>query len=263
MLRDRLSLVIAAAGLGAFLMAFLVIEWSISHPIINPDTNQSQNEIYQDRADKNCSVIPVEYFWKRTRCDPAAFVTLWLVIVTAFLVAATSFLWFVTHQIRRDARDASMRELRAYMAVEDIYFLYYGENRTDGTMRDYSDIQRMRFTNFGKTPATDLRIWVRRGFKEPTEDMVFSAMGAPDFTPHLLGPTRRFGTRIPMVRGFGYATHFFTYGRIEYRDIYGRWFVQGFAYEHFPSMTPRHSRFNPHRNLNDERPGGPGRDPAI
>jgi hypothetical protein len=73
-----------------------------------------------DSAPHKCSAKEIENydFWEKTRCDPVAYFTIWLVSFTGALAISTIGLWIVTWRSGvNQRRDTRILE-RAYLAVE-------------------------------------------------------------------------------------------------------------------------------------------------
>jgi hypothetical protein len=250
--------------LGLLVASFFWVEVSIYKNIRHPTPNHASE------TSENCRAASCV---KKSSDDRIADYTWWVAFFTFALSAVSAIqIGFLlradkTARISADAaqstaqalRDNAANELRAYVSLEDIYFLYRGEERTDGERREFTNIHRIRVRNYGRTPARNMEIWIERAFTAPTDhDFIVLNRRQSNFPAQDLGPSHRFGTRLEQRVEFPYTARFFTYGRIQYQGIYGTWWVHEFCYEHIP---PR--RFAPHGSHNREREGGKGIRPSL
>jgi hypothetical protein len=98
-----------------------------------------------DSAAYKCSTTESENygFWEKTRCDPIAYFTLWLVGFTGVLAASTIGLWIVTWRIAVSTKKRDETLERAYLwpGFGESYELDGGQRRK----------WRIRIWNSGKT----------------------------------------------------------------------------------------------------------------
>jgi hypothetical protein len=104
--------------------------------------------LYYGSQDDKCSTKNVDNygFWEKTRCDPIAFLTAWLVGFTGVLAFSTGALWFVTWRSGvRQVEDSRIIE-RAYvkMSHQPPGAIFAEGNRINSSVE---------VRNFGQTPA--------------------------------------------------------------------------------------------------------------
>ena len=155
-----------------------------------------------------------------------------LVLIGLGLALYTARLWKATRAALEDARDTTRKELRAYVALDEMFF----SEPTDSG----NGVQKLRLRNYGQTPAARLSIWCERASHLP-QDGVKPFYDAPVLDGQLLHPVQ--GYTLGLAPAPLYRTAkpgFFTYGRIVYCDIYGRWWVTRFChrYEGEGSFVP-------------------------
>jgi hypothetical protein len=154
----------------------------------------------------------------------------WLTIVTAVvallllaLVIYTARLWRSTAALVSNASEAAREGNRAYVGVEDMFFSE-GDEETA--------IQKISIRNFGQTPAHHVWLWCERASHVQASD--FSPQfGEPAGGEQMLLPVQAHTRTLDRSSQFGISKRgFFTYGRIVYKDIYGRWWTTCFCYHH-------------------------------
>jgi hypothetical protein len=154
----------------------------------------------------------------------------WLVIMTAAialllvaLVIYTVRLWRSNAALLSNASTATMEANRAYLGVEDIFFSE-GDEETA--------IQKISIRNFGQTPAHRVWMWCERASHLPASE--FSPeFGEPAGAEQMFQPVQVYTRTLERSSQFGITKRgFFTYGRIVYKDIYGRWWTTCFCYHH-------------------------------
>lgn len=107
---------------------------------------------FQDNksADSNPSDNEHKSFWQRTTDDPVAAYTLVLTFATVVSAWSTFYLWRVTVKLVTGAEDTAQRQLRAYIACDDAFFIKNSEA---------SDAHfHVKFINVGQTPAKNVTI---------------------------------------------------------------------------------------------------------
>lgn len=86
-----------------------------------------------------------------------------MVIFTALLFVATTFLFFATQSLVKNAEDTARRQLRAYVHVKGVRLI-------DEPVIPGSEWKELRievlFHNFGQCPATELEYWLNFGVHE-------------------------------------------------------------------------------------------------
>jgi hypothetical protein len=185
-------------------------------------------------------------WWQRS--DWWLVISVWAFALIALgLVAYMSKLWKATSQLLKVTTDAGRRELRAYVALDEIFFEEAAEN-TPGA-------HKLRIRNYGQTPAYRMSTWCERASHLPKEG-VAPYYETPVVDGQLLHPVQAYTVALaaaPLYR-IG-KPGFFTYGRIVYHDIYGEWWVTKFCfrYEGEGSFVP-HGDYNNEEGPFDKRP---------
>lgn len=162
-----------------------------------------------------------------------------LALVSIALALYTARLWKATSALLEDVRDTTRRELRSYVALDDIFFSEAAEGA--------SGVQKLRIRNFGQTPASRMSIWCERASHLPQEG-VKPFYDAPIVDGQLLHPVQAFTVALaaaPLYR-LG-KPGFYTYGRIVYSDIYGQWWITKFCHRYEGDGS-----FVPHGDYNNE-----------
>lgn len=171
----------------------------------------------------------------------------WLLVIPTWLIAFVSLglaiytarLWRAATALSQDGRDIAKKELRAYVALDEIFFSE--ANDTAGGSH------KLRIRNYGQTPAGGMSIWCERASHLPQEG-VKPFYDSPVVDGQLLHPVQAFTVGLsaaPLYR-IG-KPGFFTYGRIVYHDIYGHYWVTKFCYRYEGDGT-----FVPHGDYNNE-----------
>ena len=178
----------------------------------------------------------------------------WLVVAIAFvgLVGAalamyTARLWKASSALLQETKDSTKKELRAYVALDEIFFSEAGEAS--------AGVHKLRIRNYGQTPASSMSIWCERASHLP-QGGVNPFYDAPVVDVQLLHPVQAYTVALaaaPLYR-IG-KPGFFTYGRIIYHDIYGQWWVTRFCfrYEGEGSFVP-HGDYNAEEGPFDKKP---------
>jgi hypothetical protein len=165
---------------------------------------------------------------------------------TFTLKRSTDNLWAATKGLVSGADDIARRDLRAYVLLEDTFFVYKGEIRTYGPNREFTDDHKIRIKNFGRTPAFDMSIWLHRASKE-IPDKEIDGFLEKTHSEQPLAPGHRYGPNFPIEYPFRHTDDFFFYGKMVYRDIYERWWVTRFGWQY-----QQKERFSPHGTHNRE-----------
>ena len=191
------------------------------------------------------SEAPQEW-WQRA--DWWLVISVWaFALIALALVAYTSKLWKTTSELLKTTAAAGKKELRAYVALDEIFF----EDATDTA----PGAQKLRIRNYGQTPAYRMSIWCERASHLPKEG-VTPYYDTPVVDGQLLHPVQAYTVGLaaaPLYR-IG-KPGFFTYGRVVYHDIYGEWWVTKFCfrYEGEGSFVP-HGDYNNEEGPFDKRP---------
>lgn len=162
-----------------------------------------------------------------------------LALVSLALAVYTARLWKATSALLKDGRDISRKELRAYAALDEIFFSEASESAPG--------VHKLRIRNYGQTPAYHMSIWCERASHLP-EGGVNPFYDSPIIDGQLLHPVQAYTVGLaaaPLYR-IG-RPGFFTYGRIIYHDIYQQWWVTRFCFRYEGEGS-----FVPHGNYNDE-----------
>ncbi len=171
----------------------------------------------------------------------------WLLVIPTWLIALVSLglaiytarLWKAATALSQDGREVAKKELRAYVALDEIFF----SEANDAA----GGLHKLRIRNYGQTPASGMSIWCERASHLPQEG-VKPFYDSPVVDGQLLHPVQAFTVGLsaaPLYR-IG-KPGFFTYGRIVYHDIYGHYWVTKFCYRYEGDGT-----FVPHGDYNNE-----------
>jgi hypothetical protein len=144
MLERAKKAVVAIAFLALF--GFLAFQSGIATNN-NPRKQPAESSTTNDHESKN----PFERLWEWTTHDPVAFYTSVLAIFTGILGASTVALWWSTRRLVRSAEDTSMRQLRAYVGVDNMLLRQVAAGEKPK--------MTIRTKNFGQTPAYKLTRW--------------------------------------------------------------------------------------------------------
>jgi len=171
----------------------------------NINTEQNSNEPVEPQRDSNNLRTPVNTARQDNRnngSDQASeFWTIFghrLKITDTLLVLFTFTLWWATLGLVSGADETAERDLRAYVLLEDTFFIYEGEHRTDAPNREYTDVHKIRIKNFGRTPAFDMSIWLHRSPKEIRFEEIDSHL-VKEHSEQPLAPGHRYGPNFPTV----------------------------------------------------------------
>ena len=153
----------------------------------------------------------------------AAF-TLFLVAATITLAVFTYRLWRETRNLATDAKETSVRELRPYVGVKDIFFTNSQAGVTEGTIAfsRAMNILRINVKNFGQTPGYSMCVFIHRVKSAPTETIYkpfFPPFKEPLYEGQMIHPKQNHSVDIPEGIGFGMGDMgFVLYGLITYDD---------------------------------------------
>ena len=188
----------------------------------------------------------------------AAVCTFLLVAVTGGLAFFTFRLWSATGKLVIEADDTAKRQLRGYVALETIE---HDPKEAAGTDRGI----KIRVKNYGETPAHHVSI-IQTCFEEAKPDTWQhpATNDADQFANQMLHPDQAFNHFVPSSKGtqcvdrvIDVGLHqlrpFYVYGRIDYMDIYKRWWITFFC-ERYDPAKPEGKRCTPHHHHNYEYP---------
>jgi hypothetical protein len=241
---------------------------------------EKQRESQQQRAAAKANDVADSNARQGAHEPPETFVIPWLdksikvsdaaLVVLTFAIAAFTggLLWEEFHKSRK--------ELRAYVALDDMYFRWIA-NPSDP--QDRSNIvprrsmqrpprPRIRIKNFGDTPAHDVMVRINGFLYEGVilEDILQAATlpvpivyeGRDYPAPRqMLAPTQKYGVWVHLQGDMQFDPHAFyspdlmalvVHGAIIYMDIYERWWVTRFCY-----VYDGENRFLPHSDYNGEQ----------
>lgn len=206
-----------------------------------------------------------------------------IVVVTAIIAAIALLQLFVfglqARRLRQTVeamQSTERRQLRAYVGVDDLAFEWPSERNPDYTPLDtetpgliHKDFIKVTVKNFGLTPASDVTVYAyfastpafsrlpENFFRENDVDFVSQAAVRPTlarFTLHQ-GQTAISKSPLtdirPLIRGRINLASTYVYGRVYYRDIYGRPWRRKFCFGWEPEH-PGGERFVPYETYNDE-----------
>lgn len=189
---------------------------------------------------------PAPEWWERS--EWWLVIAIWaLVLVALGMISYTSKLWKATAELLKTTGEAGKKELRSYVALDEIFFEEAADNAPG--------VHKLRIRNYGQTPAYRMSIWCERASHLPKEG-VTPYYDAPVVDGQLLHPVQAYTVALaaaPLYR-IG-KPGFFTYGRIVYHDIYNDWWVTKFCfrYEGDGSFVP-HGDYNNEEGPFDKRP---------
>jgi hypothetical protein len=200
--------------------------------------NVNPSQVIHERSDpyaKESDKEPTGKWGNRSEFATAIFTGL-LFIATVVLALFTFGLWSAGGKTAK-------KQLRAYVALEDIYFMWKDEF-LPLAKREFSDTQRIRVKNYGPTSASNLRISVEKTMSR--ERPMHMSVEVASYT---LPPNQRFGRTLTETLAFRSTTEpFWTHGEVSYTDIYGHWWVSEFCFR-YDGM----GRFTPDTEHNRER----------
>jgi len=184
------------------------------------------------------------------------------VVIAAFTIAlawSTKKLWNsaekqagISNRTLNHMEDTARKELRAYVAVEHIWFPPVIRMAGGQEARvNYSSYLQLKIKNYGKTPCFNTSIFCANSTNEPSiftivepEPLVGKQMLHPDMG-YQLGIASPNWTQI-----------FWVWGHFIYQDNYDRWWRTNFCYAHQPpqSMAPLgDDLFTPYSMHNNEK----------
>lgn len=187
-----------------------------------------------------------------------ALATIALVVVTSALVYYTKRLWASTSHLVGDAKDSSQKDLRAYIAIEDIFFSRTIETvikflQSGDSVREHCEVTderdlRIRVRNHGRTPAHQMTIKCDCLLHPPGPDPhEFSGLLVAE---QMLHPQQVYAAKVPFgdLPISAQTANFYVVGRATYRDIHNAWWITDFSYWYKGERV-----FAPHGEHNRER----------
>ena len=194
-------------------------------------------------------------------------------IFTSLIAFFTLILAVFTFALYWNGRGNAKKELRAYVAMEDMFFRWIAApSNVDDRSQIVQPIDgnpvrpRIRIKNFGYTPANNVMVRIN-GLLVPAEvdkamntteikfDKVYERKNYP--TPRqMLAPTQKYGVWVHLQGNISFNPHemydpskkvLAIYGAIIYEDIYKRWWVTRFCY-----IYDGKNRFLPYIDYNYE-----------
>jgi hypothetical protein len=200
-----------------------------------------------DQSSKKCSKQEYENygFWGKTRCDPVAYFTIWLVGFTGLLAVSTSGLWYETmRSAKRQEADTRILQ-RAYVSVAPRSIHYWDNDPT-------KVIAHLAIINRGNLPARKLKNNVKITWHHDGELDVFETVVVDPYEITLLpGDEIERGTGKLSEEGAGHfadeAGYIYVFGRVEYEDGFGepRWMI---FCNRYPCADPSKVRRHHHHN---------------
>jgi hypothetical protein len=226
-------------------------------PAKDADEKSAHDETYEKEKSTNDSIIALG---------------------TVALAIFTFLLFLYTTKLVSDGRDTARKELRAYVALDDIYFRWIpNPNDPADRRRIVKPLKtspkipprpRIRVKNYGHTPANNMTIRIngqvcavkRDTANKKSLPMFESTYDGRDYQPpmQMLAPTQVYGVWVHLQDRARFDPHkegydpevsaLVIYGAITYEDIYNRWWVTRFCY-----VYDGYNRFVPHTDYNCEQ----------
>lgn len=188
---------------------------------------------------------PDKEWWHELRADPVA-------TFTCLLFFATLALWWSTRGLVKGAENTAEKQLRAYVALDDIRFPRGEELNPPmpGVPITWTSFI-LRPKNYGQTPAHDMTIWKQLVQEEPK---IYDHQRLL-VDEQMLHPTQGYSVDVRIPEGYD-STSFagwFVYGRFIYRDVFKRWWVTKFCYQcagpnGFVPVGPYNKEEGPHKS---------------
>lgn len=193
----------------------------------------------------DCKEQTGEGWWKKLRDDPVATFTMALFIATAALIGTGGIQWY-------ESRSTAQRQLRAYVALDKIFFHSYqvtNPGRLAEVLGSITNVTTdnliVSIKNYGNTPAfdTSLRCTSNKGQGKPI--YLTDIHNHPGVGRQMLHPTMRFDTEVTENSSPRHDEPGWVWGYIVYRDIYNRWWRTNFFFAHHGKgdLTPE-SEYN-------------------
>src|SRR5262245_4918308 len=177
---------------------------------------------------------------QETKKEWREWITLVLILITALsagvlayvtfrLANYTARLWQATSKLVESGQDTARKELRAYVAVDAIYFVGVEQvpNATDPAsgrpLIRYTNQLRIRIRNYGQTPAFGTEIWREASVAKPEDSQYGYKSVNPVVAAQMIHPTQAYATGLLADGEVTSSTQFYTWGQLVYSDIYDRW----------------------------------------
>lgn len=164
--------------------------------------------------------------------------TIALAILTFLIVLFNAGLWVATRRLVKGAEETSRKELRAYVATDDICFV----------SSEIATQLKITVKNYGHTPAHRMTIHCECSFNihDPRHKHGIAELLDAE---QMLHPGQQLSFPIPTVNEFRpHTSRFYVIGQIIYHDIYSSWWITDFCYRYEGD-----GRFTPHGDQNRER----------
>ncbi len=145
-----------------------------------------------------------------------------LVAFTAFLFIATLFLYRATKELVIGAEDASQKELRAYMCLEDIVYKRPSRSDHPGIV--------LEIKNFGSTPARHVHFSFWHADDAPVLKPTLPHTVRPKYIG-TMAPGQSYIQDRPPVSDGRFSESVWLIGRIYYEDIFENWWSFTFCYQ--------------------------------
>ena len=188
--------------------------------------------------------------------DPANIIAFLLFLATLILALAT---WCLVRGTEKTAK----RQLRAYVALDDVYFPWVPSQKdpSDRTTIVEGSHAKVKIKNFGQTPAKNITLRLSGTYAPGSGEFERRYGGRNYIGPRLnLSPTQSYATRVsperftfdPNIPKDAAGNEPFIFGAIAYEDIFGRWWLSEFCY-HYDTDPNSKNRFIPHWHGNKEQ----------
>lgn len=164
--------------------------------------------------------------------------TVALAVLTALIVVFNAGLWAATRRLVKGAEETSRKELRAYVATDDVFFV----------SSEIATQLKITIKNYGHTPAHRMTIHCECSFNihDPRHKHGIAELLEAE---QMLHPGQHLSFPIPTVNEFSpHTSRFYVIGYIAYSDIYSNWWITDFCYRYEGD-----GRFTPHGDQNRER----------
>jgi hypothetical protein len=177
-------------------------------------------------------------FWQKTGCDPVAYFTLWLMIFTAALGAATIGLLFATNRTAQIAERALTEHERPWLFFSGATIQLRFMPLTGLPPANHFYVE-LHFENVGRAPALVDACEFQFIDKDDLPNSPDYSQCQPLNTDRAIRTGGKFSTNqvgptIAMKNGT--PINYVMFGRLRYRELMGKEHVVGFAIEIAPHM---------------------------
>ncbi len=195
-----------------------------------------------------------------------------IAVGTIFIALYTIVLGVATQSMVRESREASKRQLRAYVGIDKIELVIPNVRNKSHVIPDplptgyaYADYALFNLKNFGQTPAIKTKVVVNWqptifGFRLKENEFAFGDLGDEGESAYVVDPGATQYALISFVKTEYLANirdamdkklslHF--YGRVDYTDIFGDRWSREFCLMYEPWLIDGR-RFNPYGPRNRE-----------